>query len=129
MLEQLLERVKLMQAPELGGIRDVLPARPPVEQMPALALEVEDLYLVQEPVTIQAQTFNVEEHVGLVAEIVAIDGGAPMRLPLVRQEDGWGATLERLAAGSYRITLQTDRTGPEAPEPVHDVFAVVDGRG
>lgn len=129
MLEQLLERVKLMQAPELGAIRDVPPARPPVEQMPALALEVEDLYLAQEPVTIQAQTFNVEEPVGLVAEIVAIDGGAPMRLPLVRQEDSWGATLESLAAGSYRITLKTDWTGPEAPEPVHDVFAVVDGRG
>lgn len=97
---------------EEGPLR--LPELPPVK----VSLEVDDLYMEGQPVTVRAQP--QEGRAQLFARLVQHAGAAGPRLPLQPREDGWqAAELGSLPAGAYRVEISGDNV-----EPAADSFAV-----
>ena len=125
MLEQLLERIKMMQAPGLDLVFGITP-RPDLEGREALGLDLDDLYLADEPVEIRANLINMpDDGGGLVARVTpAMAGGETITIALAEGDDHWTATLPDLAPGVYRVELATQQTDPGSPDPVHDIFEV-----
>lgn len=124
-LDDLRERIKQMQSKGLGSIRG--PDIKAGGEGPAISLDLDDLYLEDEPVRISAEIVNGEgDGGGLVARVIGVDTGQPMQeFPLAEQEGGWGADLEGLKPGLHRIEVGTATSGPTDPPPVHDVFEVM----
>jgi hypothetical protein len=125
MLEQLLERVKMMQAPGLDLVFGIQPS-PDLEGKAALGLDLDDLYLAGEPVEIRANLVNMpDDGGGLVARVApTTPGGKTVTVALAEGEAQWTATLPDLAPGVYRLELATRQSGPDSPDPVHDIFEV-----
>lgn len=132
LLEILLEEIKQLQSEdELEALRGLKIEGEAADGL-ALSLEVDDLYLEEEPVTISANVLTIQgnEPVGvegqLVARVTGVDTGQPTQpFDLIEGEDGWHATLEGLKPGLHRIELAVVDPGPTDPEPVHDVFEVM----
>src|SRR5262249_11947389 len=97
-------------------------------EQPAIALDLDDLYLAGEPVTLRAQLVNVHESQGpLQARIEPVDPSstAPvLKLEFTETQDGWTLETEVLAPGLYRTEVRTAKAGPLAPPPVHDLLEV-----
>jgi pimeloyl-ACP methyl ester carboxylesterase len=95
---------------------------------PAIALDLEDLYAVGEPVTLRARLVNVEGSPGaLQARIEPTKAPSAASLSARRfteAQDGWTLQVDGLPPGLYRVEVRTEKVGPLAPLPVHDLFEI-----
>lgn len=121
-LQDLCDRMKTMQFPELETMRDI-----GEQTSAAISLSVDDLYLADESVVISAKIVNSEQDLGgLRAQITSISrDGSSQEYDFQRQESEWVLNLDNLASGQYRLQVQTKESDAQAPSPVHDVFEVV----
>lgn len=128
-LSGLLERLKQMQIPKLGDIRGEI--RGPeidlaVSKMPAIAVDLEDLYPSGEPVAIRARLVKPDKSMGsLKGRIESSTGSSPpTEIDFEPEGDGWVLSTNNLPPDLYRIRIRTENLGPQAPSPVHDIFEV-----
>jgi hypothetical protein len=129
-LDDVRGRLEQMQ---VQGLREVrAPGESPAAaERPAIALDLDDLYVAGEPVALRARLVNVERWPGpLRARVAPVD--APTAVPARVVEfaealDGWTLALEGLPPGLYRAEVRTAKAGPLAPAPVHDLFEVAGG--
>ena len=98
------------------------------EPQTAIGLSLDDLYLADEPVVLRARLIGLSDSaIGkLKAEIQPISGDRPaISLNFVEQENEWVLAIEDLPTGLYRVKVQAENLGEQAPTPVHDVFEVM----
>ena len=98
------------------------------EPQTAIGLSLDDLYLADEPVALRARLIGLSDSAAgkLKAEIQPISGDRPtISLDFVEQEKEWVLAIEDLPTGLYRVKVQAENLGEQAPTPVHDVFEVV----
>lgn len=90
----------------------------------AISLNLDDLYLKDEPITMQARLVNsADSATTLKAYIEAVSGDRPpLKIDFVEQAHNWILAVDSLPPGLYRVTVQ--KSGINAP-PVHDLFEVV----
>jgi hypothetical protein len=91
-----------------------------------IGLSLDDLYLTNEPITLRAKVSEGASFNQLTAEITSVNSDRPPIIGNFTLENGtWVMATDNLAGGLYRVKVQTDNASSEAPNPVHDVFAVV----
>jgi hypothetical protein len=125
-LNELRNRLKAMQVQNLKDIRGP-EINQAVAEQPAINLTLDDLYLAVEPVEISARVINFNQNFeSLQSRItpVSFDGDSLTR-DFQQQNDEWVLTIGDLAPGLYRLQVETDIYGSQAPTPVHDLFEVV----
>lgn len=98
------------------------------EPQTAISLSLDDLYLADEPVNLRARLIGLSDSTTgkLKAEVQHVSGDrSALSLGFVEQENDWILAIEDLPTGLYRVQVQADNMGDQAPTPVHDVFEVV----
>ncbi len=123
-LRNRLQRMQVRGLPEARG-----PAiASAVAEQPAISLDLDDLYVIGEPVELRVQLVSVGEPAQVGPPEARIEpvsaGGVPMKKDFYMEGDSWMLRLEGLAAGLYRLEVRTAKIGPGDPPPVHDLFAV-----
>jgi hypothetical protein len=126
-LDDVRGRLEQMQIRGLDEIR-APEESPAAAERPAIALDLADLYVAGEPVTLRAQLVNVQRSPGLLQARIE-PAGAPSAAPVpardfTEAQDGWTLEAEWLPPGLYRAEVVTEKAGPLAPLPVHDLFEV-----
>jgi hypothetical protein len=102
---------------EEGFLRPPDPPRVPLPPV-KVSLQLEDLYLEGQPVTVRAQPQQGSAQ--LFARVVQHERGEIAREPLQPRDGGWqGAELPPLPAGAYRVDIIGENV-----EPAADAFAV-----
>lgn len=128
-LDDVRGRLEQMQVRGLREIRGPEES-PAAAERPGIALDVDDLYLAGEPVTLRARLVNVGRSPGSVrARVEPVDppgAAAPRVLEFVEAADGWTLVLPDLPPGLYRVEVRTAKAGAAAPPPVHDLFEIAD---
>ncbi|WP_327207983.1 lipase/acyltransferase domain-containing protein [Rhizobium johnstonii] len=116
---------------EQTQVRDMRNIRGPEDRITstgqaALSLDLEDMYLADEPVTFRAKLLDARQAFGKVRGLIeSVDAPVSQQtIDLVEVEDGWTVTLHGLPPGLYRIQMRTAEGGPMAPQPVRDLFEV-----
>jgi pimeloyl-ACP methyl ester carboxylesterase len=119
-LEDVRQRLRQMQSIGLSEIQGGTQL-----SRPTIGVEVDDLYLHDEPAVIRATVSPADgaPH-GLLAELEPEAGGASTRHAMLPDGDGWTLVLEGLAAGLHRVRVRPARVSENAPLAVQDVFAV-----
>lgn len=123
-LDDLRERLKQMQSTGLGEIRGTWAF---VEKRGAISLDLDPLYLSEEPVRLTARLLGGPAvPAGLKARIQVVSGGEGPANEFDFREgtDCMELVLEGLKPGSYRVRVRSTAGGPWAPIPVSDVFEV-----
>ncbi len=98
------------------------------EPQTAISLSLDDLYLTDEPIALRARLIGLPDSATgkLKAKIQQVSGDrAALSLDFVEQENEWILAIEDLPTGLYRVKVQAENMGDQAPTPVHDVFEVV----
>lgn len=128
-LGQILERLKGMQVQGLGNIRDPFDVEtiPEAAEQSAISLTLDDLYLPDEAIEVRARILNTARENGrLQAKIEPVSGkGKSFNVDFQEQNGEWLLTLGDLAQGLYRLKVQTEKTGAQAPIPVSVLFEVL----
>ena len=95
-------------------------------------LSLDDLYLTDEPIALRARLIGLSDSAPrkLKAEIQQVSGASSteqsaLTFNFVGQERESVLTIGDLPAGLYRVKVQAENLGDQAPTPVHDVFEVV----
>jgi Lecithin:cholesterol acyltransferase len=128
-LDDVRGRLEQMQA---RGLREVRGSEenPAAAERPAIALNLDDLYVTGEPVTLRARLVNAQGTPGPLWARIEPVAGAPAGAATAREftelPDGWTVTLEEVPPGLYRAEVRTAKAGPLAPPPVHDLFEVAE---
>lgn len=127
LLDRISERLKIMQASaELSAIRGSEP-RPELTGQPALALEMDEVYLASEPVEIRAALFNLEDPPGgLIVRVTPVEPAESVsttELKLFRKDRSFVGNIGKLPPGAYRAELFAANLSK--PTPVHDAFLVI----
>lgn len=125
-LDDVRGRLEQMQVRGLRAIRGP-EENPAVAERPAIALEVDDLYLAGEPVTLRARLINTPAAPGPLRariEPATAQPGAALVAEFTETHDGWVLPLTELPPGLYRAGIRTAKAGPLAPPPVHELFEV-----
>ncbi|MDZ8257005.1 lipase/acyltransferase domain-containing protein [Nostoc sp. ChiQUE01b] len=92
----------------------------------AISLSLDDLYLPNEPVSIQARVTGPISFGKLQAQITSVSQEQPaVNLDFGQRERDWILTIDGLQPGLYRVRVQTENSSDQAPTPVHDLFEVV----
>jgi len=126
-LDDIRGRLEQMQ---VRGLREIRAPEesPAAADRPAIALDLDDLYLAGEPVTLRAQLVNAQGSPGaLQARIEPVDAptaASAQARKFAEAPDGWMLGVEGLQPGLYRAEVRTEKAGPSAPPPVHDLFEV-----
>jgi hypothetical protein len=127
LLNRISERLKVMQATtELSAIRGSEPT-PELAGQPALSLELDEVYLADNPVEIRAALFNMKEPAGgLAVRIIPVEPSKMIsntEITLIQKDVNYFGQIGKLDPGAYRAEL----FAPDNPEPtpVHDVFLVI----
>jgi len=130
LLEEVADRLRDLQAGDLGTVRGVrereaIEEEPPRRRPAALSVEVDDAYLADEPVRITARLLDAEVAAGAPrAKIEAADGGTAPKVEIfVPDGEGWEARVA-LPPGDYRAAVDMPGLGQWSPPAVHDVFSV-----
>jgi pimeloyl-ACP methyl ester carboxylesterase len=125
MLEQLFQRIKQLQAPDLGALKGFEPMLD-LQARGLLSLEVDDVYTQEEPVQIRGRLLNAQEDPGaIIVRIKPLAAGKRTRRYTLHPMDGeWSRSVNTLPPGTYRVEVTTEQQGMGAPLPVHDVFEV-----
>lgn len=118
-LENLLNCLKLSQF-NLGTVR---------APQSAISLSLDDLYLASEPIEMRARVISsVPVNGKLKATITSISHSeTALNLDFQEQEKQWVLAIDNLKPGLYRLQVETENLGEQAPTPVHDLFEVVNG--
>jgi hypothetical protein len=126
MLNDLRERLRQMQVRGMGAIRGP-EIRPEAAGQPAISLDLDDLYLADEPVELRAELVNSQtDPEGIIALVEPVEtAGSARRYHFVESPEGWTLRLHDLPAGLYRVEVETQRADPGVLAAVHDVFEVV----
>jgi hypothetical protein len=129
-LGNLMECLVQMQVP---GLPPLPPLRGPgiwtdVATKPAISLQVDDLYRRADGVHLLAQVSGENTKVsGLKAEIEPISPPGELQKKDFRPTDeGWELELNGLFVGLFKLRVRALPNNEFAPDPVHDVFAVID---
>jgi pimeloyl-ACP methyl ester carboxylesterase len=127
MLLQLVERLKQMQVRGMQAIRGP-ESRPDASVQPAIALELDDLYVQgSEPVELRANLLNIPHLQGELQATIQVVGGSTMALetrPFRQEGQGWVLAANDLPVGSYRVTVSLAHGGVYTPPPVHGLFEI-----
>jgi len=94
----------------------------------AISLSLDDLYLADEPIALRARVTEMSESATgkLKATIECVSSDrSTLSFDFVQQEREWVLAIDDLPAGLYRVKVQAESSGDQAPNPVHDVFEVV----
>lgn len=119
-------RLEQMQAKGMGDIRGAELSRAD-EVHSALAVDIDDLYIAEEPIEVRATLVNTGANYGSVnahIESLSDSQGIAQDYALKAREEAYSLTLDGLAPGLYRATISTDQRGRGAPPPVHAAFEV-----
>ncbi len=125
-LDLLRERLKQTQVRGLGQVRTGRRGRLGTGA-PAIALEVDDLYVAGEPVELGARLVDSFAASRVTARVEPVDADAPPATVELR-DDGtgaWTVGVDGLPPGLYRLTVTAAAKFGEHPGPVHDVFEVM----
>ena len=128
----LLNLLKGLQTAQTAPLEDVRGsfesiARGTRSSVKGIGLSLEDLYLVNEPVTLRAKVSGDVSFSSLSAEITAVSEGSGAIVQNFIHENGeWVMMMDNLKAGLYQVKVKTDNTSDDAPNPVHNLFEVVD---
>ena len=126
-LNDLRGRLQQMQAHGLREVRGPQESPAAAEQA-AIALDLDDLYLPDEPVVMRARLVNVQRPPGplgaRIESVGATAGTAASAREFTEDADGWRLELAGLEPGLYRVEVGTAKAGPGAPPPVHDLFEI-----
>ncbi len=126
-LSDLRGRVEQMQVSGLGEIRGPAP-KPEAATAPAIALDLDDLYLPRESVTLSARILDADpDHPpgGLEARIKPVYGAGEITVREFDKSDGvWTLRLDDLAPALYRVEVRAIRTETRVPPAVHDLFMI-----
>ena len=121
LLDDLFQRLRQMQAhkPVRGTFEERSRQRPA-----AIGLRVDDLYLHEEPVRIEAALMDRAHGGDLIATVDRITGDAwTKKIEFTAKEEASAVEIGTLPPGRYRITVQA-KEGYLVATPVHDVFEV-----
>lgn len=125
-LTELRNRLKTMQVQNLAEIRGPK-IDSQVAEKPAISLSLDDLYLPNQPIQMRAKVLNFSQGLGkLNAQItpISVDGDT-QNLEFLPDNEEWVLSISDLAPGLYRLQVETDNYGSQAPTPVNDVFEVL----
>ena len=128
-LDDVRGRLEQMQ---VRGLREVRGPEesPAAAERPAIALDLDDLYVTGEPVTLRAGLINAQGAPGplraRIEPVAAPAAAAAAAVEFTEGPDGWTLALEELPPGLYRAEVRTAKAGPLAPPPVHDLFEVAE---
>jgi Lecithin:cholesterol acyltransferase len=128
-LLNLLKRIEGAQTASLedvrGGIEGVRSRG--IRGLKGIGLDLDDLYRIDEPITMRAKISGSAAVNKLMAEITCVSEQHPAIDRNFTLEDGtWVMATDNLAAGVYRVTVKTDHPSEDAPNPVHNLFTVAD---
>ncbi len=133
-LLNILNKLQIAQSPS-GTIEDIRgrgeeKSRSIQARKSGISLSVDDLYLKDEQIVITAEVNPENEAFGVLkAEINAVSRQTPsINLDFELQNHEWVLKSENLTLepGLYRLKVQTDNTGDDAPSAVHNLFEVAD---
>jgi hypothetical protein len=93
----------------------------------AISVDLDDLYLADEPVELRARLVNMHLYPrALIAHIEPVAAaGSTIEAEFHEVEDGWVLTIDTLPPGLFRVEVRTRESGPQAPSPGHDLLEVV----
>jgi hypothetical protein len=128
-LLNLLKRIEAAQTASLedvrGGVEGV--GSRGIRGLKGIGLDLDDLYRIDEPITMRAKISGSAAVNALMAEITCVSEQRPAIDRNFTLEDGtWVMATDNLAAGVYRVTVKTDHPSEDAPNPVHNLFTVAD---
>ena len=128
-LLNLLKGIQNAQTASLEDVRGAVKsvARGTRSEVKGIGLSLEDLYLVQEPITLRAKVSGGVSFNFLTAEITCVSEERPViRRNFINQDGTWIMTTDALEAGLYQVKVHTDNNSEDAPNPVHNLFEVID---
>jgi len=125
-LNDVRNRLQQMQIQGLEAIRGAEISREAAGRA-AISVDLDDLYLADEPVQLCAQLMNMRVHPrALIARIEPIAAaGSTIEAEFREVDDRWVLTADALPPGLFRVEVRTRESGPQAPFPVHDLLEVV----
>lgn len=127
-LLNLLKRLQSSQSAPLTDVRGSLAGIRGIRGRKGIGLALDDLYFSNEPIVMQAQVSKGTSFNSLVAEITCLSQDRPsIERKFTPDKQNWVMTTDPLEPGLYRVTVQTDNTGEDAPNPVHNLFEVSRG--
>ncbi|OUL23052.1 lecithin--cholesterol acyltransferase [Nostoc sp. RF31YmG] len=125
-LLDLLKNLQNLQLPEKEPVRGVL-------SQTAISLELDDLYLKTELVTIKAEIKGrfpqiVKDNLALEANIEPVsnrsNSGTKRRAEFQKIGNEWLISINDLEPGLYRLEVKTVQSGGGFPNAVHDLFEI-----
>jgi hypothetical protein len=131
-LLNLLKKIQSTQTDSLKDVRGAIEAVAPrsARGLKGIGLSLDDLYLPNEPITMRAKVAVGTAFNSLTAEITSVSEDRRSVVQNFTAENGtWVMETDNLPAGVYRVTVKTDNTSEDAPNPVHNSFVVTDLNG
>jgi hypothetical protein len=128
-LLNLLKSLQNAQTPSTQNVRGALArvSRGTRSELKGIGLSLNDLYLTKEPVTLQAKVTGNNAFNSLKADITCISHERPpITVNFTAENGNWFGITDNLEAGLYRVKVQTDNPNDDAPNPVHNLFEVID---
>lgn len=128
----LLNLLKSIQSTQQAPISDIRGSLEQVTRgkrsgLKGIGLSVDDLYLINEPITMQAKVSEGVSFDTLTAEIWCISGESSKITANFHMEDKKGTlTTNILPVGLYHVKVKTDNKSDDTPNSVHDIFLVTD---
>ena len=128
----LLNLLKGLQTAQTAALEDVrgsleIVTRGKRSGVKGIGLSLDDLYLIDEPITLRAKVSGTTSFNSLIAKITCISNDRPaITRNFVNDNENWVMITDNLEAGLYQVTVQTDNTSEDAPNPVHELFEVAD---
>lgn len=125
-LEDLLNRLKLSQF-DLGAVK---------APRSAISLSLDDLYLADEPIKIRGRVISPFPALGKLKATIRSVSHEETALNLdfeekefeeqefEQQRKEWVLAIDNLKPGLYRLRVETENSGTQAPTPVHDLFEI-----
>lgn len=131
-LLSLLKSIQAAQTSAPDNVRGALAgiARGARSSTQGIGLSVDDLYFRNEPITMRAKVSGNTPFSVLRAEIVCVSQEQPpIAQDFTLAGDSWVLNTDSLAAGVYRVKVQTDNRDEGALNPVHSFLEVADVDG
>ncbi len=128
-LLNLLKRIQSAQSASQEDVRGAVESIAPrgIRGLKGIGLSLEDLYLVNKPITLRAKVSGDAAFSSLTAEITCISHDrSAIVVNFTSENSTWVMEMDSLEAGLYRVKVQTDNTDENAPSPVHNIFEVAD---
>lgn len=128
-LLNLLYRLQSVQSASIQDVRGSLTSVTPRSQqnIKGISLSLEDVYLANEPVMMHAKVTGTNAFNSLQAKIVLISGdGQTITENLTEENNLWKTAIDNLKPGLYRVEVQTDNEGEDAPSKLNSLFEVMD---